>query len=176
MLTIVRDPLLTAARVIIIVIMVLLGIAAAALVIAAGYLAYDPSPLLVELVDEGVAHPSAAVIRAIIGVILLALVPLGLVFVFLSNLGRVIESVGAGDPFAPVNATRLARMGWLIIGVQLSSVPIGALAMWIGERVKDVDFEFGISGEGIVLALVLFILARVFRRGAEMREELEGTV
>ena len=29
---------------------------------------------------------------------------------------------------------------------------------------------------GILLALVLFILARVFRKGAEMRAELEGTV
>ena len=28
----------------------------------------------------------------------------------------------------------------------------------------------------IVLALVLFILARVFREGARMRDELEGTV
>ena len=93
-----------------------------------------------------------------------------------AEVAGVIESVGAGDPFAPVNATRLARMGWLMIGVQLSSVPIGALAMWIGERVKDVDFEFGISGQGIMLALVLFILARVFRHGAAMRDELEGTV
>ena len=29
---------------------------------------------------------------------------------------------------------------------------------------------------GILLALVLFILARVFREGAAMRSELEGTV
>jgi hypothetical protein len=34
----------------------------------------------------------------------------------------------------------------------------------------------GISFGGFLLALVLFILARVFRKGTEMREELEGTV
>ncbi len=34
----------------------------------------------------------------------------------------------------------------------------------------------GISGNGLLLMLILFILARVFRKGAEMRAELEGTV
>jgi hypothetical protein len=43
-----------------------------------------------------------------------------------------------------------------------------------GDRGNDVDF--GLSFGGVLLALVLFILARVFRKGAEMRAELEGTV
>ena len=42
--------------------------------------------------------------------------------------------------------------------------------------VADLRADFGFSGGGLLLMLVLFILARVFRRGAEMREELEGTV
>ena len=45
---------------------------------------------------------------------------------------------------------------------------------------NDLDHEVG-SGDGfsltgILMVLILFILARVFKRGAEMREELEGTV
>ena len=36
------------------------------------------------------------------------------------------------------------------------------------------DIEFSLTG--VLLALVLFILARVFRHGAAMREDLEGTV
>ena len=38
----------------------------------------------------------------------------------------------------------------------------------------SVDADF--STNGLLLALVLFILARVFRTGAKMREDLEGTV
>ena len=106
----------------------------------------------------------------------LALVPIGLLMVFLRTLKLVIDSVGAGDPFAPVNAKRLARMGWLMIGVQLAAIPIGALAAWLNHRIDVGEIGFEVSGEGVVLALVLFILARVFRHGAAMRDELEGTV
>ena len=127
-MTIIKDPLLTAARIIIIVLMVVLGIAAVALLIGAGYLAFDPSPLLGELAEEGVVNPSGGDVAAIIGIMVLALVPIGLLLVFLRTLNLVIDSVGAGDPFAPVNAMRLARMGWVMIGVQLSAIPIGALA------------------------------------------------
>lgn len=34
----------------------------------------------------------------------------------------------------------------------------------------------GIDASGILLVILLFILARVFRKGTEMREDLEGTV
>ena len=37
-----------------------------------------------------------------------------------------------------------------------------------------VDFDFTLTG--LLLAIVLFILARIFRHGVEMREDLEGTV
>ena len=36
----------------------------------------------------------------------------------------------------------------------------------------EASFDFG----GLILILTLFILARVFRHGAAMREDLEGTV
>ena len=35
---------------------------------------------------------------------------------------------------------------------------------------------FNVELTGILLTLILFILARVFREGSRMREELEGTV
>ena len=43
------------------------------------------------------------------------------------------------------------------------------------ERVSHVGHVGG-DGSGVILVLVLFVLARVFRKGTEMREELEGTV
>lgn len=171
-----KDPLLAAARIIIIVVMAVLGLAATALVVAAGYVAIDPAGLAAEFANEGLAAPDGRMIAAILTIILLALIALALIALFLLNLLRVVDSVGAGDPFAPVNAERLARMGWLMLAVQLVPLAIGALAAWIGRRVDLGDVDVGISADGIVLALVLFILARVFRQGAAMREDLEGTV
>lgn len=99
---------------------------------------------------------------------------------FMLELFAIIDSVGTGDPFQRENGDRLSRMGWLAlagqaVGLALKSVvkvfePYAAKA---GETI-DVDFELGMSH--VLLILILFILARVFRRGAEMRDDLEGTV
>jgi Protein of unknown function (DUF2975) len=105
---------------------------------------------------------------------------------FLVLLRRIVLSVGEGDPFIPENAERLSRMGWLVLAGQIAAIPVGALVLWIASLVEDTPAEsriradlhsdFGFSFSSLLLMLVLFILARVFRRGASMREELEGTV
>ncbi|MGX7894071.1 DUF2975 domain-containing protein [Tsuneonella sp. HG222] len=170
------DPLLIAAQVFILFVMALLAIGIAALAIGAGYVAIDPGALTAEFVEEGMTSPGGQETAAIIGIMGLAIVALALMFLFLATLSRIIESVAAGDPFAPINATRLSRMAWLMVAVQAITVPIGAIGLWLGQRIKDVDLDIGISGEGVAMALILFILARVFRHGAAMRADLEGTV
>jgi len=74
-------------------------------------------------------------------------------------------------------------MAWLTLAMQLVTFPIGALAVWLGAEMTKLgahtkidDLDMGISGNGLLLMLILFILARVFRQGAAMRAELEGTV
>ena len=52
----------------------------------------------------------------------------------------------------------------------------GAFAAWLAHEFRRAHIEVGVSFSGILMALVLFILARVFREGARMREDLEGTV
>ena len=106
---------------------------------------------------------------------------LALMIWFLVLLRRIVNTVGEGDPFVPENADRLSRMGWIAVGTQLLAIPMGAMVLWLAEVFKEaddihVDADMGIDGGAIVLILVLFILARVFRRGAAMREDLEGTV
>jgi galactitol-specific phosphotransferase system IIC component len=53
------------------------------------------------------------------------------------------------------------------------------MVMWLASVAKeahaDVRTDLDLGGS-LLLPLVLFILARVFRHGAAMREELEGTV
>lgn len=172
-----KDPLLVIAKVIAVFMMVMMGIAAGALVIASAWIPFNQGEVLAELVKEGFTGQTGPVIWGVVGAMLLALVPIGLIFQFLREMVRLIDSVGE-DPFMPENGTRLSRMGWLVLAVQVSTLPLGALLLWLSQQVKsiDSDVDIGFSGNGLVLALVLFILARVFRHGAAMREELEGTV
>ena len=103
---------------------------------------------------------------------------LALALQFFRLLLRIVNSVGAGDPFAPENGDRLSAMAWLMLAVNLLALPVAGLAAYIantaGEDAANVEasFDFG----GLILILTLFILARVFRHGAAMREDLEGTV
>ncbi len=99
-----------------------------------------------------------------------------LAFFWLRHLRRIIDSVGPGEAFTTTNAERLAKMGWLTVGIEALSIPGGAAAYFLTQHFKRSDIDMTISLEGILMALVLFILARVFREGANMRAELEGTV
>ena len=98
---------------------------------------------------------------------------------FAENLRAIVLTVEQGDPFIPDNAGRLRAMAWLALAMQLVSIPIAANASWIEnamEKSGDMQVTVDGSANGLLLALVLFILARVFKTGAQMREDLEGTV
>jgi len=173
------DPLLTAAKVILalgvalfvfVMAMVLIGIGA--------LLTVERGEILAELARAGA--PDSAYWAVVVALVLIGgLMFLGLRFVL--ELRGIVRSVDNGDPFEPANAQRLQRMGWLIVGGYALGLVLGAIAAWI-KRVAgdagrlDVDANFDLGGGGILLILTLFILARVFRHGAAMREELEGTV
>lgn len=105
----------------------------------------------------------------------------GLVMLFLGirfavELGRIVHTVQQGDPFEPANAVRLARMGWLALGVTLAGWLVMPLVSWLSAHFEEITLGGGTSLGGAALAATLFILARVFRHGAAMRDDLEGTV
>ncbi len=94
---------------------------------------------------------------------------------FLKALRELVLSVGEGQPLTLINAARLRLMGWISIGTQGIIILMMAFGL-LGEALEfDVDIIYDIF-EGILIAAVLFILARVFEQGARMQEELEGTV
>ena len=95
---------------------------------------------------------------------------------FTLNLSRIVATVGTGDPFQPENADRLDRMAWLTLATQGCLLVLAPLIGVIATRLDVLRGDFDLSLEGFVMALVLFILARVFRRGTQMRDDLEGTV
>jgi hypothetical protein len=99
---------------------------------------------------------------------------------FLQELFGIIDSVGTGDPFAPENGARLNRMGWVALGGQgvalaLKGV-VKVLEPYAIKAGRTFDLQFDLDMSGVLLVLILFILARVFRHGAAMRADLEGTV
>lgn len=171
-----HDPLLLAAQGFVYAIIGIMGIAATVLTIAIPFILLNRSMVIREIVES---HPEAvgsSLIGPIIVLLLVVITLLALAIVFLFNLRRIILSVGEGDPFIPVNARRLARMGWITVIMQFAAFPATALAGWVQQSIDDLNVDFEFSLTGLLLALILFILARVFRQGAAMREDLEGTV
>ncbi len=168
-----HDPLLSVAR-------LLLGLAAGVFAIGAGALTLA-IPVIVVMRDAVMKHlatqgtpPDA--FWAIVAIMTFGAVAAALGFFFFRHLFRIVGSVGQGDAFTPVNAERLSAMGWISVVVHVLGIPVGAVAHWVEDVSENFSADFDVSPSGILLALILFILARVFRQGAAMREELEGTV
>ncbi len=173
-----RDPLLTFARGLSWFFAIMLSIAAVLVAVAIPMVAFNNDRVLAELAKEGItAGPevTAGIALLLTGI----LVFLALTVWFLRLLLRIIDTVGEGDPFIPENAERLQQMAWISLSTFLLSIPVGAVAIWVGNIVAEgggrVDWELDFGG-AVLLSVILFILARVFKQGAAMREDLEGTV
>ena len=171
------DPLLATARTFLSFLIGLLVLAMAGVVLAMPAVVIWRHEVLSEIAGKyGVlAHPDA-LIWSFVAIMAFGLAILFCGYRMLLLLRRIVDSLAEGDPFVPQNAERLRTMAWLTIAAQLIGVPAAVLGSWIAITLKNVDFDFGVSLGGLLLALTLFILARVFRQGAAMREDLEGTV
>lgn len=173
-----KDLLLSAAQVIIILGCIAIVFAMVMIGIGIGAVAtVQHAEIAAKLAS---ADAPAIVIWLLVGALLVVEGLLYLGLRFLLELRAVGASVEQGDPFHPDNAARLARMGWIAVIGQVAVLPLGALATWLkpfSDKLGDtVDVSVGLDGGTILLILILFILARVFKRGAAMRADLEGTV
>ena len=105
------------------------------------------------------------------GVFLLALLTLMLLMT-----GRIVKSADQ-DPFVEDNARRLMQIGWLLVAMQAVGLGAGMIMALFPKPVRDhVQAGFDFSPVGLLAVLLIFVLAQIFRRGAQMRDELEGTV
>ena len=170
-----RDPLLAAAR-------MALGFSMAAMAfVAVSSIALAPlvygwrDAVLARVVAPGATPPPEA-IWAIVAVLLLTGAGAALGFLFFRHLYRIVATVGEGDPFVPANAERLRAMGWIVVAVHLIVVPLAAIGAWLQTTMERFHANISVSLGGLLLALVLFVLARVFREGTRLRAEVEGTV
>lgn len=173
-----KDPLLGVAHVLLALCVALFVFLAAMMLIGFGaLLTVGRAEVMAEL---GAAGAPDNVFWAVAGVFVLLIALFCAALRFVLELRGIVKSVDGGDPFEPENADRLARMGWITVAGYALATVIGSIAGWIksvaGEAGKDINVDIGLDGGGILLILVLFILARVFRHGSAMREDLEGTV
>jgi hypothetical protein len=97
--------------------------------------------------------------------------------VVLYLLMRILEPVGAGEPFHPKTPNRLRMMGCVVvIGSLLQTVFCGALLNWWTVTESGAHFSWAIDFDAIFMGIVLIVLAEVFRRGYALRTESELTV
>lgn len=153
------------------------GIIALLLVPIALLAGQDMLPGSLGLNDLPIIEASPA---AVVGIVLSMAVSLGALFLFFGKMRAIIRSAREGDPFVPENARRLNAMAWLILAHEFAAVIIGELRLYLVNIVDEqgghtIDYNL-YDLDGLLVVLVLFMLARVFRHGAAMREDLEATV
>ncbi|MBV7258327.1 DUF2975 domain-containing protein [Erythrobacter crassostreae] len=176
-----NDVLLLAGKVLTVLMQCFMAIAALAIPIGAAVVVFMSDTINAEIAAEFSGAVGPLPVIPVLGLFALALAAVALIFLFFGRLRAIIETVGEGDPFAPENAERLSFMAWLLLLVQALSIPIAGLALIVAKWTEpmenaDVTVDAGIDLVGITMVVVLFILARVFKHGAAMREDLEGTV
>jgi hypothetical protein len=109
-----------------------------------------------------------------IAVLGLAAIPVN--YAVLKRLLAMVETVRGGDPFVAANASRLQTIAWGLLGLQVLSLVIGAIAKAVSTPGHPLTLDAGFSINGWLAVLLTFLLARVFAEGTLMREDLEGTV
>ena len=101
----------------------------------------------------------------------LGLVGVPLNLIVLNRLLAMVNTVRSGDPFVAQNAARLQTIAYAVLGQQLLQLIIGATSRSV-PPLRISTFSTG----GWLAVILLFVLARVFAEGTQMRDELEGTV
>ena len=173
-----RDPLLLAGKIVVLLGQGFLALGAIVMVLAMPLVLIMQDRINAELQAEFANPELVFPTLAVVGVLALVLGIVAMAFLFLDHLRRIINTVGDGDPFLPINADRLTRMAWLTLAIQLVAIPAAGLALYIAKQLEEISttIDAGFDLGGVILIITLFILARVFRHGAAMREDLEGTV
>lgn len=91
---------------------------------------------------------------------------------FFGMLWRIAGTVVGGDPFIPANATRLFWTGWIALAHWIFGIAGNLAGASYRGNPGLLDWNF----TPLALAICLFIIAKVFKHGTSLRDDLEGTV
>jgi hypothetical protein len=108
---------------------------------------------------------------------------LAVAFIVFYLLLKLVKSLGAGDPFNPLNARRVYGIAvTVLVGAVLGAVIDGFTTAQLQQAAVgeshvffSLNFDSGTSS-GLFIGFLLVALAEVFRRGTRMREDVEGLV
>lgn len=106
--------------------------------------------------------------------IVLGLPMVAAIHVSLSRLLAIVETVRSGDPFLPENAVRLKTIAWCVLAAELLRLAFGVMAAAMNAAGSNIDWHF--SATGWLAVVLVFVLARVFEEGTQMREDLERMI
>ena len=98
-----------------------------------------------------------------------------LIHVIFTRLIALLRDAAIGQAFSEQNARRLTAVGWALLGVNILDLIFGQISVWASAASGEY-FGWTFSLTGWFAVLLLFLLAKVFREGAVMRDDLEGTV
>lgn len=150
-----------------------LGVPALLVLFAAGFILSGPFADAVEQTKPGIDGAVMVIWLRWVVVIIVPVIPLA--HIILTRLAAMIESVPHGTALSVLNARRLQQIAWALMGINVLDLAFGIVTVWAESRMgSGLGWSFTLTGW--LAALMLLILARVFREGAVMREELEGTV
>jgi Protein of unknown function (DUF2975) len=96
--------------------------------------------------------------------------------IVLTRLKAIVDTVTLGDPFVAQNAARLQTIAWAVLALELLHLVVGAVARISSSEANPLHLDWNLSVTRWLAVLLCFVLARVFERGTQMREDLEGTV
>jgi len=144
-----------------------IGLMVILVIVAAAVMLGDPSRMhLTGFQDMSQEQRLVATRIAVVG----GLVCGALALPLLRWLLAIVDSTRAGDPFVPENGSRLRRIGWVMLAINVVTHMM-ATAVLRGH----IGFP-PISVTGLMTVLLIFVLARIFETGSRMRADLRDTV
>jgi hypothetical protein len=108
-------------------------------------------------------------------IMVIGILSIPLAHLILTRLRAIVDTVQAG-PFIIENADRLRAMGWALVGLEVLHIGVGIASKALAFAGLATGITWNFSATRWLAVLMLFVLARVFEQGTQMREDLEGTV
>jgi len=89
----------------------------------------------------------------------------------LTRLAALVGDTAMGHALTDANAARLRAIAWATLAIAIVDLCFGWVSVATGEY-----FGWSLSLTGWIAVPLLFVMAHIFREGAAMRADLEGTV
>jgi Protein of unknown function (DUF2975) len=136
--------------------------------------------LLLDMVERYEVRSEVTTIKYVAASYILVLLSGGAVALYiLRKLTEIVRTSVEEHPFLVLNAGRLREIGWALIALQAAISGSCIAAYIVSDMTIDrllLNLFQSVQAIGLLAAILMFVLAQMFRHGATMRQELEGTI